>query len=116
MVNFKTKECYDIYFQFSFHKPWLLPKVDRHFGKADLPFYGWLFFYFGRITKGVLYEVKESQDKTLIDRKTGKHYHLFLVNDRKYRDIVRTVIKNGHGIEIERRIGENGKVDLGLII
>ena len=54
MADFSSQECYEIYFQFSLTDPWWLPKYEPEFGKSKIPLYGWLFFYFGRRSIGVL--------------------------------------------------------------
>lgn len=33
--------------QFSFKKPWLIPRHEEHYSEADCNLYGWLFIYFG---------------------------------------------------------------------
>lgn len=33
--------------QFTLKEPWLLPRHEKHYSKADCNLYGWLFIYFG---------------------------------------------------------------------
>lgn len=54
IADFSSQECYEVYFQFSLKDPWWLPKHEQEFGKSKIPLYGWLFFYFGRRSIGVL--------------------------------------------------------------
>lgn len=54
VADFSSQECYEIYFQFSLTDPWWFPKYEQEFGKSKMPLYGWLFFYFGRRSIGVL--------------------------------------------------------------
>ena len=35
------------YIQFSFEKPWLIPKIDRNYLDGSMTLVGWLFLYFG---------------------------------------------------------------------
>ena len=55
VADFSSQECYEIYFQFSLTDSWWLPKYEPEFGKSKIPLYGWLFFYFGRRSIGVLF-------------------------------------------------------------
>lgn len=73
VANFKTKEVRSVYFQFSLKDPWWLPKYDPHFGKADIPLWGWLFFYFGGRKEGMLCET--TNDNAKIIDKNGKKYY-----------------------------------------
>lgn len=91
-VNFKTKECYSVYIQLALKEPWLLPKHDNHFGNLDIPLWGWLFFYFGRITEGLLSETS-NEDAKIIDKRTGKKYYLYRLVAREDKDIARAAIK-----------------------
>lgn len=113
-VNFKTKEAYSIYFQFSLKDPWWYPKYDKHFGKGDYPLYGWLFFYFGRTTEGIIYETKDTNTK--IKDKNGKHYYLFRLKDREMKDKVRAAVKNKADFEVREDQNEDGTVDLTLVV
>lgn len=113
-ANFKTKEVYSIYIQFSITDPWWLPKYEPHFGKEDIPLYGWLFFYFGRRTEGVLYET-DNNDAKLTD-KNGQKYYLFKTKDREMSDKVRKAIRNKATFDIEETTNEDGTKNLKLIV
>jgi hypothetical protein len=113
-VNFKTKEAYSIYFQFSLKDPWLLPKCDKHFGKGDYPLYGWLFFYFGRETEGIIYETSDVDTK--IKDRSGKHYYLFRIKDRDMKDKVRLAVKNKADFEVKIKNNDDGTEDLTLVV
>jgi hypothetical protein len=60
-VNFKTQECYEWFFQFSFKDPWWIPKYDPYYLNGKWPLAGWLFFYFGRHTRGAVIPCSQSQ-------------------------------------------------------
>lgn len=105
MCNFKPKEAYSIYFQFSLVDPRWFPKYDPHFGKADIPLYGWLFFYFGRQTQGIIYETDSATAK--IQDKNGQKYYVFLLKDRKIKDEVRQAIKAHAKLEVKNIGDEN---------
>lgn len=113
-ANFKTKEVYSIYIQFSITDPWWLPKYEPHFGKEDIPLYGWLFFYFGRRTEGVLYET-DNNDAKLTD-KNGQKYYLFKTKDREMSDKVRKAIRNKATFDIKETANEDGTKNLKLIV
>ena len=56
MVSYKNTEgkLSQVYWQFSFKKPWLIPHFDDGTSgprTGMLPLYGWLFFYFGKNTR-----------------------------------------------------------------
>jgi len=96
IVNFKTQECYDLYFQLSLKKPWLIPHYEREVGKTKMPLYGWLFFYFGRFTRGIVYPIKEediSDKKKLLFDRRNHTYALCTISDRQVADNVRKAIK-----------------------
>lgn len=78
-VNFKTKEAYSLYFQFSATDPWWIPRYEPHFGEMDISLYGWLFFYFGRLTEGILYKTNDSDAKNYRQKRTKI---LFIHNKR----------------------------------
>lgn len=102
IANFKSKEIYDIYFQFSLKDPWLLPKYDPHFGKTDTPLYGWLFFYFGRQTIGMLYKT-DATNAPICDKKGNKYTPLYAENRNK-RDALHALIKNNMQFKIGAEI------------
>lgn len=112
-VNFKTKEAYTWYIQLSCKSPWLIPRVDRHFSNLDIPLYGWLFLYFGRVTEGVIYETQEN-DAKIRDKKSGTKYYMFSLNSRKEKDIMRTIIKNYYEWNLEMVQSDNGESHLKL--
>ena len=113
-VNFKTKEVYSVYLQFSLKDPWLFPKYEPHFGTADIPLYGWLFFYFGRYTDGILYETSD-EDAEITDRKNHK-YHIFTAKDRTMRDEMRKAVKNKATFDVKESINTNGRKHSYLIV
>lgn len=43
---FMTKKR-DYILQFTLKEPWLLPRHEEHYSKADCNLWGWLFVYFG---------------------------------------------------------------------
>lgn len=98
IVNFKTQECYDLYFQVSLKDPWLIPRYRREFGKAKMPLYGWLFFYCGRMTRGIVYPINKSEisspNKLLVD-KNNRTFALCTVSERKLADQIRETVKTG---------------------
>lgn len=112
-VNFRTKEAYSIYIQFSLQEPWLFPKYDPHFSNLDIPLYGWLFFYFGRQTEGILYKT-EDEDAKFSDLK-GNRYHLFIAKERQMKDDIRKAVKKKAIFEVEETIKEDGVKHLKLI-
>lgn len=113
-INFKTKEAYSIYFQFSLKDPWIFPKHEPHFGKTDISLYGWLFFYFGRQTEGILYETTDKNAK-IVDKKDNK-YWLFTIKEREMRDKVRESIKNKAMFDVKEIINKDGTKNLKLIV
>lgn len=66
IADFSSQECYEIYFQFSLTDPWWLPKYEPEFGKSKIPLYGWLFFYFGRRSIGVLIPSENGSEPIII--------------------------------------------------
>lgn len=71
-VNFRTSEARALYLQFTFKDPWWLPRYEKHFGTADTPLAGWLFFYFGVLTEGIVYP---GDEKSLIFDGDGNGYY-----------------------------------------
>ena len=114
IANFKTKEVYSFYIQFSLTDPWWLPRYEPHFGKTDIPLYGWLFFYFGRRTEGILYETTEEDAK--ITDKRGNKYYLFTTKEREMSDEVRKAVKNRATFDVEETINEDGTKHFKLIV
>lgn len=114
MCNFRTKEAYSIYIQFSLTDPWWLPRYDPHYSKIDIPLYGWLFFYFGRRTEGILYETEEPDAK--ITDKQGQKYYLFVIKDRNIKDRVRQAVKHHAHFEVKVKLNDDGSKDLTLVV
>lgn len=114
MCNFKTKEAYSIYIQFSLTDPWWLPRYKPHYSKINIPLCGWLFFYFGRQTEGILYETEESDAK--ITDKQGQKYYLFTIKDRNIKDRVRKAIKHQAHFEVKIKLNDDGSKDLTLVV
>lgn len=95
-VNFKTSEARALYVQFSLKDPWLIPHHEEHFGgeNVDIPLSGWLFFYFGALTEGVIYSGDENSILTdakgdryycyKVPRNIGDNYHLHIKNGDKF--------------------------------
>lgn len=112
-VNFKTQECYEWYFQFSLKKPWWILKYDPWYLNGKLPLAGWLFFYFGRHTRGAVIPCKQSEisegKKPLVD-KAGNLYMIYNLPDetlaRKFRRTIRRyncnvgIEKDGHNVTV----------------
>lgn len=106
-VNFKTQECYEWYIQFSLKDPWWIPKYDLYFlNDGKWPLAGWLFFYFGRHTRGAIIPRLENEipegKKPVID-KAGNLYMIYNLPDeelaRKFR---RTILRYNCDVEIEK--------------
>ena len=83
IVNFKTKEAYSLYFQFSLEKPWLIPHYEENYSNLNIPLYGWLFFYFGRESIGFIYETENKDAK--ISHK-NKRYYLYTISQELRKD------------------------------
>lgn len=73
-VNFKTMEARALYLQFTLKDPWWIPRYEKHFGKADIPLAGWLFFYFGVLTEGIVYPGDEKAN--IIDANGNRYYYI----------------------------------------
>lgn len=114
IADFKTKEVYSFYIQLSLKDPWWLPRYEPHFGKSDVPLYGWLFFYFGRYTEGILYKTTE-KDAKIADRH-GNKYYLFPAEERKMSDEIRKAVKNRATFNVEETVQEDGTKHLTLVI
>jgi len=105
-ANFKTQECYEWYIQFSLKAPWWIPKFDPWYMNGKWPLAGWLFFYFGRHTRGAVIPCQESEipegKKPIID-KAGRRYMIYNLPDeelaRKFR---RTIFRYNCDVEIEK--------------
>jgi len=106
-ANFKTQECYEWYVQFSFKKPWWIPRYNPYFlNDGKWPLAGWLFFYFGRHTRGTIIPCTDSDvgdgKKPIID-KAGNPYMIYNLPDedlaRKFR---RTILRYNCNVEIEK--------------
>ena len=90
IANFKTRELYDIYCQFSFKDPWLKPGYDPHFGNTKIPLWGWLFFYFGKATRGMLLKRKPENCNPSSKILLHNHctYQIQYAGNRKQADIM----------------------------
>jgi hypothetical protein len=105
-ANFKTQECYEWFFQFSLKDPWLLPKYDPYYLNGKWPLAGWLFFYFGRHTRGAVIPCRQCDigegKKPVID-KAGNMYMIYNLPDeelaRKFRQ---TILRYNCDVEIEK--------------
>ena len=73
-VNFKTNEARALYIQFTLKDPWWLPHYEEHFGSADIPLAGWLFFYVGLLTEGIVYPGDEKAK--IIDKDGNRYYYV----------------------------------------
>ena len=113
-VNFRTGEVYSVYVHFSLHDPWLFPRYDPHFGSIDVPLCGWLFFYFGRDTEGVVCRTDDA-DAPFTDRK-GRKYHMLAVKDRHMRDAVRAVVKARVPFHVEYHGNKDGVAEASLVL
>lgn len=106
-ANFKTQECYEWYVQFSLKDPWWIPRYDPYFlNDGKWPLAGWLFFYFGRHTRGAIIPCLESEipeGKKPIFDKAGKRYMIYNLPDeelaRKFRN---TIIRYKCDVEVEK--------------
>lgn len=98
-INFKTYEARALYIQFSLKDPWLLPHYEKHYGKVDIPLAGWLFFYFGVLTEGLVYGGDE--DAKLIDKNGNKYYYVPF-DTRAEADDYHEKIKNGKKFYISK--------------
>ncbi len=106
-VNFKTQECYEWYVQFTLKKPWWIPRYDPYFlNDGKWPLAGWLFFYFGRHTRGAVIPCRQgdiSEGKKPVVDKAGNLYMIYNLPDeelaRKFR---RTILRYNCNVEIEK--------------
>lgn len=107
LVNFKTQECYERYFQLSLKDPWWIPKYDpRYLTNENWPLAGWLFFYFGRHTRGAIIPCQESDipkgKKPIVD-KAGNLYMLYNLPDEELaRRFRRTILRYNCDVGIEK--------------
>ena len=109
IANFKTKELYDMYFLITSVYPWLLPHYEAEFGKNKVSLYGWLLFYLGRQTVGVIGqdENEVDSDKKVITDRYGNTYKAYLFQDKEMTKRLRYLIRNYHcDIAIEEKDGE----------
>lgn len=86
IADINTQECYQWYFQFSLKDPWWLPRYEAEFGEDKSPLCGWLFFYFGRETKGVIVPASPDDKPTVknpIYDKGGRLWHLYTFGDKQ---------------------------------
>lgn len=109
IADFSSQECYEVYFQFSLEDPWWFPKYEPEFGDSKVPLYGWLCFYFGRRSIGVLVPsnaMEESKAKKPIYDCNGRLWHLYAFPDsgmakdfrkisKKYRRTISVECKDG---------------------
>ena len=58
-VNFKTLEIKSLYFQTSMKDPWFIPHYERESGSSKIPLAGWLFWYVGCMTEGLICPITE---------------------------------------------------------
>lgn len=58
-VNFKTLEIKSLYFQTSMKNAWLIPHYEPSHGSNSLPLAGWLLWYAGCTTEGLICPVSE---------------------------------------------------------
>lgn len=110
IVNFSTQECYEIYLNFSLTDPWWFPRYDPEFGKYKIPLYGWLFFYFGRKTEGVVVLAgpgeKTIAEKPIYDRK-GRLWRMYVFSDKQMaKDFRQRVKKFKTTVTVEKIDGE----------
>jgi len=62
-IDFRNGTLYTNTIQITLKDPWLLPKYEDDFaGIEGLRLYGWLFFYFGRFYKGLIYPALEGEE------------------------------------------------------
>lgn len=105
-ANFKTQECYEWYVQFSLKDPWRIPKYDPYYLNGKWPLAGWLFFYFGRHTRGAIISCTDSDvgdgKKPIID-KAGNLYMIYnLLDEELARKFRRTILRYNCDVEIEK--------------
>ena len=104
-VNFKTLECRSMIIQLTFESPWLIPHYDPHFGEADIPLAGWLFFYIGVYTEGIIYP---GDDNAKIIGPDGKKHYFYRMT-RDEGDNYHQRIKNGERFEAFPFYSNDGK-------
>lgn len=95
IANFKTREVFDLYVMIS-HKLRLCPWKDSHFGgkKVDLPVWGWLWFYWGRSTSGLLVKKKPDKNEHRKILIYNHHtYQVFKATNRKESDMIQCFIR-----------------------
>lgn len=78
-VNFKTLEIKSLYFQASMKDPWFIPHYEREFGSNKIPLAGWLFWYAGCVTEGLIcpvteYDIPFFSKQQVIKDKQGNMY------------------------------------------
>ncbi|WP_097006333.1 hypothetical protein [Lacrimispora amygdalina] len=121
-ADFKYKTAYTDVIQFSLKDPWLFPKYKDDFaGYEGLRFYGWLFFYFGRVYTGLLYpsEAENETVKTLVDPQG--HKWLFLPREKvvDFETVlsnIKTCYRNGKELEFTRNYhGERYDITAKLV-
>lgn len=109
IIDFDTQEVYSTLFQFSFKDPWWLPRYEPEYGKIKTPLYGWLFFYFGRETSGVIVPAKRGEvstaKKPIYDR-FGNRWHMYGFDDKQMAKNFRKIIKR-HKAEISVAVEED---------
>lgn len=96
-ANFNTNEARSLYIQFSLKDPWLIPHYEEHFGNIDIPLYGWLFFYFGLLTEGLVYL---DDAGTGIKDSKGNNYYYVKFDTRKEADTYHELIKSGRRFKV----------------
>ncbi len=106
-VNFKTQECYEWYIQFSLKTPWWIPKYDPYYlNDGKWPLVGWLFFYFGRHTRGAVIPCKKSEiiegKKPLVDKAENLYLIYNLPDEELARKFRRTILRYNCDVGIEK--------------
>lgn len=89
-INFKTFEIKSLYFQASMKNPWLIPHYEPSYGSSSLPLAGWLFWYAGCTTEGLICPVTE-YDIPFFGKQKGikdKHGNLYMIAATD-KDIIR---------------------------
>ena len=78
-AKFKTLELKSLYIQMSTKDPWWIPHYDPHYGKNNIPLFGWLFFYIGIDTECLLcpidkYDLQILNAKPIEDENCNMYY------------------------------------------
>lgn len=110
IADFSSQECYGIYFQFSLKDPWWIPRHKENYLGKGFDLTGWLFFYFGRKSFGVIIPAAPgettSAQKPIYDR-AGQLWKLYTFPDEQMaKEFKKTQRKHKTNISVECKDGE----------